>query len=214
MSELQNRIYYLLEELQQMNSKVPSEIQQRIPNEVLSGLATAIASGHIYEIVRGLTEVQQLEEKSLFHQRLELQKKHSDEKVNFKIEYEKTINKLSDSAVVLETTQKLGKEQDEMLKSHQNELENFDISTVLKLDHKVAEQQLTLEQAGVAGFYVTKNPTDIKVQMTLIDFIGQLEKKENNSEQQCLNGTLSNNDSTNNVTYGYSSGNSTARSWW
>ena len=54
-----------------------SEIQQRIPNEVLSGLATAIASGHIYEIVRGLTEVQQLEEKSLFHQRLELQKKHS-----------------------------------------------------------------------------------------------------------------------------------------
>ena len=44
---------------------------------MLSGLATAIASGHIYEIVRGLTEVQQLEEKSLFHQRLELQKKHS-----------------------------------------------------------------------------------------------------------------------------------------
>ena len=134
--------------------------------------------------------------------------------MNFKIEYEKTINKISDSAVVLETTQKLGKEQDEMLKSHQNELENFDISTVLKFDHKVAEQQLTLEQAGVAGFYVTKNPTDIKVQMTLIDFIGQLEKKENNSEQQCLNGTLSNNDSTNNFTYGYSSGNSTARSWW
>ena len=56
---------------------ISSEIQQRIPNEVLSGLATAIASGHIYEIVRGLTEVQQLEEKSLFHQRLELQKKHS-----------------------------------------------------------------------------------------------------------------------------------------
>ena len=52
-------------------------MQQRIPNEVLSGLATAIASGHIYEIVRGLTEVQQLEEKSLFHQRLELPKKHS-----------------------------------------------------------------------------------------------------------------------------------------
>ena len=52
-------------------------MQQRIPNEVLSGLATAIASGHIYEIVRGLTEVQQLEEKSLFHQRLELLKKHS-----------------------------------------------------------------------------------------------------------------------------------------
>ena len=52
-------------------------MQQRIPNEVLSGLATAIASGHIYEIVRGLTEVQQLEERSLFHQRLDLLRKHS-----------------------------------------------------------------------------------------------------------------------------------------
>ena len=58
-------------------SYICSEMQQRIPNEVLSGLATAIASGHIYEIVRGLTEVQQLEEKSLFHQRLELLRKHS-----------------------------------------------------------------------------------------------------------------------------------------
>ena len=103
----------------------------------------------------------------------------SDEKINFKSNYEKTINEISDTAEVLETTQKLGKEQDEMLKSHQSELENFDISTILKLDHKVAEQQLTLEQAGVAGFYVTKNPTDIKVQMTLLDFICQLEKKEN-----------------------------------
>ena len=63
--------------LNKLNFIASSEIQQRIPNEVLSGVATAIASGHIYEIVRGLTEVQQLEEKSLFHQRLELQKKHS-----------------------------------------------------------------------------------------------------------------------------------------
>lgn len=77
MSDLQDRIYRLLTELQQMTSRVQSEMQQRIPNEVLSGLATAIASGHIYEIVRGLTEVQQLEEKSLFHRRLELLKKHS-----------------------------------------------------------------------------------------------------------------------------------------
>jgi len=214
MSELQNRIYYLLEELQQLNSKVPSEIQQRIPNEVLSGLATAIASGHIYEIVKGLTEVQQLEEKSLFHQRLELLKKHSDEKINFKSNYEKTINEISDTAEVLETTQKLGKEQDEMLKSHQSELENFDISTILKLDHKVAEQQLTLEQAGVAGFYVTKNPTDIKVQMTLLDFICQLEKKENSVQQECQTGTYNYDTNSSNFSYGYSSGNSKPRSWW
>ena len=138
----------------------------------------------------------------------------SDEKINFKSNYEKTINEISDTAEVLETTQKLGKEQDEMLKSHQSELENFDISTILKLDHKVAEQQLTLEQAGVAGFYVTKNPTDIKVQMTLLDFICQLEKKENSVQQESQTGTFNCDSNSSNVSYGYSSGNSKPRSWW
>ena len=138
----------------------------------------------------------------------------SDEKINFKSNYEKTINEISDTAEVLETTQKLGKEQDEMLKSHQSELENFDISTILKLDHKVAEQQLTLEQAGVAGFYVTKNPTDIKVQMTLLDFICQLEKKENSVQQESQTDTYNYDTNSSNFSYGYSSGSSKPRSWW
>ena len=116
--------------------------------------------------------------------------------------------------MILETTQKLAKEQEEMVKSHQNELENQDISTILKLDHKVTEQQLTLEQAGVAGFYVTKNPTDIKVQMTLLDFICQLEKKENSGEQEYLGGTLNQDSSSNNMSYGYISGTSKTMSWW
>merc|ERR1712018_386568 len=128
--------------------------------------------------------------------------------------YEKTINGISDSAVILETTQKLAKEQEEMAKSHQNELENQDISTILKLDHKVTEQQLTLEQAGVAGFYATKNPTGIKVQMTLLDFICQLEKKENSGEQEYLGGTLNQDSSSSNMSYGYSSGTNKTMSWW
>lgn len=215
MSDLQNRIYCLLGELQQMTSKVPSEMQQRIPNEVLSGLATAIASGHIYEIVRGLTEVQQLEEKSLFHQRLELLKKHSDEKIHFKKNYEKTINNISDSAEVLETTHKLSNEQAQMLNAHKTELENLDISTILRLDQKVTEQQVTLEQAGVAGFYATKNPTDIKVQMILIDFICQLEKKENSGELGYNNEIYTQNQSDQSDNFhGYSSGNSNNTSWW
>ena len=43
----------------------------------MSGLASAVADGPIFEIVEGLTEVQQAVEKQLFRQRLELVKKHS-----------------------------------------------------------------------------------------------------------------------------------------
>ena len=43
----------------------------------MSGLASAVADGPIFEIVEGWTEVQQAVEKQLFRQRLELVKKHS-----------------------------------------------------------------------------------------------------------------------------------------
>ena len=54
-----------------------SDLQQRIPNELLSELATNLAEGPIFQIVQSLTEVQQANEKKVFRERLELLKKHS-----------------------------------------------------------------------------------------------------------------------------------------
>lgn len=56
------------------------------------------------------------------------------------------------------------------------ELKSFDMNLVLQLDQKVADQQQILEQAGVPGFYVTTNPTEIKVQMHLLDFLLRLSR--------------------------------------
>lgn len=56
------------------------------------------------------------------------------------------------------------------------ELKAFDMKLVLQLDQKVADQQQILEQAGVPGFYVTTNPTEIKVQMHLLDFLLRLSR--------------------------------------
>ncbi len=53
-------------------------------------------------------------------------------------------------------------------------LRQFDTDLVLQIDQKVAEQQQTLESAGVPGFRVTNSPTEIKVQMHLVDFIRRL----------------------------------------
>jgi len=52
-------------------------LQQRIPYETLSGLATTIAEGPIFEIVDGLKEVQQATEKKCFRERLELLKRQA-----------------------------------------------------------------------------------------------------------------------------------------
>lgn len=53
-------------------------------------------------------------------------------------------------------------------------LKQFDMSLVLQLDQKVADQQQILEQAGVPGFYVTTSALEVKVQMHLLDFILRL----------------------------------------
>lgn len=63
------------------------------------------------------------------------------------------------------------------------ELKAFDKNLVLQLDQKVADQQSTLEQAGVPGFYVTTNPLEIKVQMHLLDFILRLSRMSIPSEE-------------------------------
>ena len=52
----------------------------------------------IYEIIQGLTDIQQGTEKHLFHQRLEMLKKQSDEKVEFKARYRETLAKIAASS--------------------------------------------------------------------------------------------------------------------
>lgn len=57
---------------------------------------------------------------------------------------------------------------------HSKQLREKDMELVLHLDQKVRDQQSTLQQAGVPGFYITDNPKEIKIQMFLLDFILRL----------------------------------------
>lgn len=41
---------------------------------------------------------------------------------------------------------------------------------------QVKDQQSTLNQAGVPGFYIADNPKEIKIQMHLLDFILRLSR--------------------------------------
>ncbi|XP_025255306.1 protein DGCR6 isoform X2 [Theropithecus gelada] len=53
----------------------------------------------------------------------------------------------------------------------------MDRKIVLELDRKVADQQSTLEKAGVAGFYVTTNPQELMLQMNLLELIRKLQQR-------------------------------------
>ena len=57
-----------------------------------------------------------------------------------------------------------------------DELHRFDIKLMNEMDKKLREQQETMNQAGVAGFRVTNDPDEIRVQMYLFEFILELAK--------------------------------------
>jgi hypothetical protein len=49
---------------------------------------------------------------------------------------------------------------------------------------QVSDQQVTLEKAGVPGFFVTNNPLDVKLQMYLLDFILRLSKNQKYGKEE------------------------------
>lgn len=58
----------------------------------------------------------------------------------------------------------------------QDEMHRFDVKYANEIDKKVREQQETMSQAGISGFFGTNDPDEIRIQMYLLDFITNLSK--------------------------------------
>jgi hypothetical protein len=151
--DYQERLYNLLSKLQKMATEIPAQLQQRIPYELLASLAASLAQGQILEIVKMLTEVQQATEKHLFQQRLQFINNQKMEKQDM------IVKNLPQHKIAAADAR------------FKEELKQHDMKLVTQLDQKVSDQQVTLERAGVPGFFVTNNPTEIQVQMYLLEFI-------------------------------------------
>uniref|UniRef100_A0A6V7M0K1 Gonadal protein gdl n=1 Tax=Bracon brevicornis TaxID=1563983 RepID=A0A6V7M0K1_9HYME len=162
--DLQRKLYCLVEQLQNMASALPPKYQMRLPYELLSALANSLLNDTIFEIVKGLMEIQHVTEKHLFQQRLQLINKQ-------KIEMQETLSNFVTEEDKL--TAKIA-----LQVKHKAELKQNDMKLVMQLDQKVTDQQSILEKAGVPGFYITDNPLEIQVQMRLCDFIIRLSKME------------------------------------
>jgi len=162
--DLQRKLYFLVEQLQRMAGELPAQYQMRLPYELLSSLANSLLNDTIFEIVKGLMEIQHVTEKHLFQQRLQLVNQQ-------KIESEEPLSSTTIDEAVSATKTSLEKK-------HKEELKEMDMNIILQLDQKVSDQQSILEKAGVPGFYVTSNPLEIQVQMRLCDFIIRLSKMD------------------------------------
>ncbi|KAJ3633773.1 hypothetical protein MTP99_010698 [Tenebrio molitor] len=141
-----------------MARDLPPKYQMRLPYELLSSLANCLLNDTVFEIVKGLLEIQHVTEQHLYQQRLQF--------LNTK--------KMEEHEILTQYSNNSEKKVEELRKfmiKQKDELKQFDMGLVLQLDQKVADQQQVLEQAGVPGFFVTTNTIEIKVQMHLLDFM-------------------------------------------
>ncbi|XP_055904594.1 gonadal protein gdl [Eupeodes corollae] len=157
---LQRKLYFLVDQLKQMHSNLPEQFQIRISYELLTELANSLLNDTIFEIVKGLMDIQHVTEKHLENLRNQVENE-------YQIEVQDWASKISDPE---ELEHILGL----MKIKHTKKLKETDMKLIAHLDQKVKDQQSLLEKAGVAGFYVTENPREIKIQMFLLDFILRL----------------------------------------
>lgn len=73
---LQRKLYFLLEHLKQYHEELPESYQVRIPHEILSSLANCLLNDTIFEIVKGLMEIQHVTENHLSTMRDQITTQH------------------------------------------------------------------------------------------------------------------------------------------
>ncbi|XP_052860708.1 gonadal protein gdl isoform X1 [Anopheles cruzii] len=159
---LQRKLYFLLENLKKMHTNLPEQYQMRISFELLAGLANTLLNDTIFEIAKGLMEIQHVTEAHLMQVR---EKVENDHQLEVK-QWEAKIQDPEELQHIIAL----------MKIKHGKNMKETDMKLVLHLDQKVKDQQSTLEKAGVPGFYVTDNVKEIKIQMYLLDFILRLSR--------------------------------------
>lgn len=143
---------------------------------MLSDLANCLIEDTVGLIVKGLADIQKITEQTLYERR----QKTADA---LKMKRTDLMRRLKeDQSVGLIASDRVAKIMREFDIKSSQELHRFDMKTISDLDQVVSEQQVTLEKTDVPGFHVTNNPTEVQLQMYIIDFITRLSESKKTDE--------------------------------
>ncbi|KAF2346869.1 Gonadal family [Trinorchestia longiramus] len=180
----QEQLYRLLDKLKAMVREVPPKYQPRLSYDLLSSLAALLLDDTVLQIVAELTDLQHMTERHLHQTRCNLLARHRGEKEQLKSQ-QKAEQDLARSRARLHALPQMqaqhAYEERQLLLRHSVELSNCNADVLRVIDQKVAEQQSTLQQVGVPGFFVTTHPMDVRVQMYILGFIMKISKRNPSS---------------------------------
>ncbi|KAK3743869.1 hypothetical protein QZH41_016475 [Actinostola sp. cb2023] len=174
--EAENRkVANYLTQLQAMVRELPGNLKSKLTFDVLNMIATSLLDGTVFEIVKGLEDIQQLTERNLLNRRMKLLNSHKAQRMEMNKRHTKDIEDCQQRPHNLPVVERDNLEENQKLETTiDNEMLQLDQKVVLELDQIVSDQQATLERAGVPLFFITNKSDDVRLQMNILDFIQRL----------------------------------------
>ncbi|KAL9969354.1 hypothetical protein ACROYT_G021558 [Oculina patagonica] len=173
----QKRLTSFLTQLQAMVRDLPGTYKKKFTYDVLSGIATCLLDGTVFEIVKGLEDIQQLSERNLLNKRMKIVNSQKAQRMEMSKKQKDALQKCEQRPHNLPIVEASNAQEKKALEEKlEAEVIKVDQKVVLELDQLVSDQQATLQKAGVPLFSITNNPDDIRLQMYILDFIQRLDQ--------------------------------------
>ncbi|XP_022652785.1 gonadal protein gdl-like isoform X1 [Varroa jacobsoni] len=158
--------------IEEMWKEIPSDLQDYIPASTLEDLCTALQNPTTLEVVKLLQEVQELREGQLYQQRCDLVGEIKSRLGEVRRQHQERRELQAKAGLSLEELDKELEAQWNLVSDEvKRELNSKDLNIIGEIDSTVVEQQRALQEVGVPHFKETKEPVELRIQMTLLDFL-------------------------------------------
>lgn len=165
-----------LTQLQAMVRDLPGTYKKKFTYDVLSGIATCLLDGTVFEIVKGLEDIQQLSERNLLNKRMKIVNSQKAQRMELSKKQRDMLQSCEQRPHNLPLVEASNAQEKKAVEERlEAEISQVDQKIVLELDQLVSDQQATLQRAGVPLFSITNNPDDVRLQMYILDFIQRLD---------------------------------------
>lgn len=163
--------------LRVMRDQLSEEYRDRLNERGLEEIASSLLDGAVFEIVKELEEIQQLNERSLLSKRMKAVGVHKSRRMELSRKHKEEMATAKPHNLPLITSRQQ-KERSSLDQELKDEIVVIDRSIIQELDQLATEQQSTLQQAAVPFFSITSKLQDIQLQMHLLHFIQTLAQEQ------------------------------------
>ncbi|XP_067050243.1 protein DGCR6-like isoform X2 [Acropora muricata] len=149
-----------LTQLQAMVRDLPGTYKRKFTYDVLSGIATCLIDGTVFEIVKGLEDIQQLSERNLLNKRMKIVNSQKAQRMELSKKQRNALQSCEQRPHNLPLVEASNAQEKKALEDKLDaEISQVDQKVVLELDQLVSDQQATLQHCRVKSSLIQTEPT-------------------------------------------------------